>query len=65
MNTFDLLQEAAVIGIFIFIIHNILGFYIKEKKYLPFLAGALTHIFWEVFGLNDWYCKNKLKLEDS
>jgi hypothetical protein len=65
MNTFDLLQEAAVIGFFIFIIHNILGFYIKEKKYLPFLAGALTHIFWEVFGLNDWYCKNKLKLEDS
>ena len=65
MNPITLLQEAIVIGFFVYIINKIVSIYIKKPEYLPFIAGALTHVIWEIFGLNQWYCNNKLKLRGS
>ena len=60
MNTIILLQEAAIVGFFISMFSNTIDIF-KKSKYTPFLAGALTHIFWEICGLNQSYCENKMK----
>ena len=58
MNIITLLQEATVIGFFIVIITNLVNLF-NKSRYTPFIAGALTHIVWEIFGLNEMYCKNR------
>ncbi len=73
-----LLFEAICVGITVVIFGYIGGYIAKKilpkvklgehfNKYhimevSLFIAGALLHLFFEIVGLNQWYCVNKLRI---
>ena len=54
---FQILVEAFVVGIAMVIIDRFLQCFTGIPKNI-FVIGFIGHIFFEVIGANQWYCKN-------
>ena len=55
---FHLMKEASLVGILIVILYNILPISHYDANVKHFIVGFVGHLLFEVFGINDLYCKN-------